>query len=166
MKQFLASENKLDNILTRGRKYLLDFVFNGAWMLAVYFLTIWLLVPTSWYFKYDSVVLNKPVAFGDKEIHMVSIVDYNAHPGAFYWNDVLRCNYDFDPDGYFEFIGEWNTNSNTSIVRNYLYTAPWTYYGVMPNTPTLCTMNSTITKYVYDIIPKKQFVISEPFTIE
>lgn len=153
-------------ILTRLRIYAVNFVFNGFMGMFLFFMFIWLVLPTSFFFKYSSVEpIVAPISIQADHIDMVSNILANNTSGNFYWNDVLRCNYEMNPIGYFQYVGQWDTSIESSRVTSVPYLSPWTYSGVMPNKPAICQMNSTVTRYVYNFIPKQQFIKSEMFII-
>lgn len=153
--------------LERVKRYVVNFVFNGMLGMFVMILFVWFILPTKVFFEYDTVSpVIQPVDITKDYIEMASNIKANHTNGNFHWNDVLRCNYEMDPDGFFQYIGQSDSFVETSKIRSESYVAPWSYTGKMPHSPALCTMNSTITRYVLGYIPKQQFVVSKPFVIE
>lgn len=151
----------------RVRRYIVNFIFNGFLGMFVAAVFIYFVVPTAFFFEYDSVYPQiEPVDITDDGIKMESNIIGNYTNGDFEWNDVLRCNFDLDPQGYFEYVGQSDTSIKTSKRLNDPYLSPWTYTGRMPHEPALCQMNSTITRNVLNFIPKSQFVQSNKFLIE
>lgn len=151
----------------RFRRYAVNFVFNGMLGMFIAAVFIYFVVPTSFFFEYDSVYPQiEPVDITDDGIKMESNIIGNYTNGDFEWNDVLRCNFDLDPQGYFEYVGQSDTSIKTSKKLEDPYLSPWTYTGRMPHQPALCQMNSTITRNVLNFIPKEQFVQSNKFMIE
>ena len=150
----------------RLRIYCVNFVFNG--LLGMFLMTIfvWVIMPTSLFFEYNSVhPESEPVDIQEDHIKMISNIQANKTTGNFHWNDVLRCNYEMRTDGYFQYIGQSDTFVETSEVRSDPYLAPWIYDGNMPEKRALCEMHSTITRYVFGYVPKQQFVKSTPFIV-
>lgn len=150
----------------RLRIYAVNFVFNGILGMFLMVVVVWFIVPTSLFFEYDSVYPEIiPVDIGKDHIDMISNIKSNNTTGNFHWNDVLRCNTEMRTD-FFDYIGQSDTFVETSKIQSEPYLAPWTYTGKMPKERSLCVMNSTITRYVFGYIPKRQFVESEPFIVQ
>ena len=153
-------------VAERLRIYAVNFVFNGALGMFLMVMVVWLVVPTSLFFKYDTVEpVSVPVDISKDHIDMVSNIEFNKTTGNFHWNDVLRCNYEMRMDGPFQYIGQSDTFVETSKLQPQPYAAPWTYQGNMPTRPALCKVNRTVTRYVFGYIPKRQFVQSTPFIV-
>jgi len=146
--------------------YVTNLIFNGMMGMFLTAVVVQFIIPTSFYFKYDSVYpYTVPVDIRQDSILMESNILVNRTSGNFLWNDVLRCNYDMDPEGYFQYVGQSDTSIETSKKFKEPYLTPWTYDGRMPARPALCQMNSTITREVLDFIPKDQFLQSEIFLV-
>lgn len=153
--------------MTRVRQYIMNFIFNGFLGMFIAAVFVYFVVPTSFFFEYDSVYPQiEPVDISADGIRMESNIIGNYTNGDFEWNDVLRCNYNLDPEGYFEYVGQSDTSIKTSKKLDSPHLSPWTYTGRMPQEPALCQMHSTITRNVLGFIPKEQFVQSRNFLIE
>lgn len=147
----------------RIKEYVIDFTFSGLLGLVLLLAGNWLFVPTSFYFQYESVDY---VGQQGDVLRFVSNINYNNTSGDFHWNDVLRCNYDMNPDGFFEYISQWDTSVKTSEIEKQPFQAPFAYRGKLPEKTALCRLDSTITRHVNIFIPKEQFVQTEPFVVK
>lgn len=149
------------------KEIIIDFVFNGALGLALFFLfkfSFLYFTPTSWYFEYSAVEpFSIPAQISNEYIEMQStlVVD---RPGELQWNDVLRC-LDVSTN-YFNYVGEYNTRSATVETTNGTSVSRWKYRGEMPTRPAFCRIDSTITRELQFGIDKKQFIQSSVFKIE
>lgn len=149
------------------KEIVVDFVFNGALGLFVFYLlqyTFLLVTPTSWYFDYSSVEpYTVPAYISNEYIEMQSTLQIDRD-GEMEWNDVLRC---ISPStGYFNYVGEYNTRSAFALSTDGVVKSKWQYRGKMPQSPALCRMDSTITRHLQFGIKKQQFIQSSVFKIE
>ena len=151
----------------RAAEYTRDFVFNGVLFLTLFFLAKFSFLyfsPTIWYFEYTAVEpFTVPAFISDEYIEMQSTLRVDRE-GELAWNDVLRCVN--DNNGRFDYVGEYNTKSATVIETNGLEVSRWRYRGEMPDQPTFCRMDSTITRQLQFGIVKKQFIQSSVFPVE
>lgn len=151
----------------RLRIYTVNFIFNGMLGMFLFVLFIWFVLPTSYFFKYDSVEPEiVPVDITKDHIAMVSNIRANNTNGNFHWNDVLRCNHRMNSDGPFRYVGQSDSSVQVSRVQRIPHLSPWHYTGNMPEERALCEMHSTVTRYVLGYIPKQQFIKSQQFIVE
>lgn len=149
------------------QEIVVDFIFNGAIGLTLFFLfkfTFLYFSPTSWYFEYTAVEpFTVPALIENEYIEMQSTLAINA-PGEMMWNDVLRCLN--DDTGRFDYVGEYNTRSAIIEETDGLIVSRWKYRGEMPTSTAFCRMDSTITRHLEFGIKKKQFIRSSVFRVE
>ena len=146
---------------------LIDFVFNGALGLLLFFLfkfTFIYFSPTEWYFEYSSVEpFTIPALISDEYIEMQSTLIVSQQ-GELRWNDVLRCLN--KQTNFFEYVGEYDTRSATVQVTEGVEVSRWRYRGEMPDKPSFCRIDSTISRELQFGIVKEQFIQSNVFKIE
>jgi len=144
-----------------------DFIFNGILGLTLYFVLTFTFLwfsPTSWYFEYTSVEpFTVPAFIANDYIEMQSTLRVNQD-GNLAWNDILRCLN--QETGRFDFVGEHDTRSSTVLETDGIVLSKWKYRGEMPNKPSLCRMDSTITRTLDFGIKKKQFIQSSVFEVK
>ena len=148
--------------IQRAYNYLYDFFLNAIVLMAVWCLAIWLFIPPSVFFKYDTVIAVPPqVPLDSESINMESNVFYMRSHDRVVWNDELRCILDGSLKYYY--IDNYQTETASADVSFEPYLSIWQWRGSYPQEPTTCIMKSTITQYVYGFIPKQQIIYSEPF---
>lgn len=126
------------------------------------FIYIWLTPSTYWY-EYHSVEPAKPVFSSNEEIRFISTRSV-YRKGSFYWNDILRCNFDtIDTDFLFYF--SYNTSAKNSKITDNT-SSEWVYLVVPPDKPASCYLESNITMKVALGFEKDQQIISSVFRVE
>lgn len=144
-----------------------DFIFNGILGLALFFGFQYVFLyfsPTSWYFEYTSVEpFSIPAYVNDEYIEMQSTLRVDT-AGELEWNDVLRCL--TKETNRFDYVGEYNTRSATVSVTDGVVVSQWRYRGELPQEPTYCRMDSTITRHLEFGIKKQQFIQSSVFRVQ
>jgi hypothetical protein len=144
-----------------------DFVFNGAVGLVVFFIfkyAFLVFTPTTWYFEYTSVEpFSVPAFISDEYIEMQSTLQVDQ-AGELDWNDVLRCL--SSDSNRFDYVGEYNTRSATVAETDGVVVSRWRYRGEMPTEPAYCRIDSTITRHLPYGIEKQQFIQSSVFKVE
>lgn len=139
--------------------YAQNIIVNGLVLSSLYFLFVWLFMPTSFYFDYDKVVYQGRDA---AELGFISYINYNKSSDSFVWNDSLRCD---NGKGYFAYVSSYDTMSATTKIEPKPYQTEWMYRSPI-KIGRRCQMNSTVTKYVHGFIPKKELIQSEVFIID
>lgn len=115
------------------------------------------------FFYYHQVEPEKEVFTTDEELKFISVLDVKKQID-FHWNDILRCQYDNDGNGFTN-VGSMNSNADKpSIAEGKI--APWVYSGPKPQTPAECFLESNVSASVGYGVIKTQKVISDSFRIE
>ena len=135
-------------------------VLYGAFLLLFYaFLNV---MPTSFWFTYHSVEpATIPAEITKDHIAMRSTLTVRQEVNMS-WNDVLRCK---SPTNMWSFYSQYDSNAQTITVGENKV-SEWKWRGVMPQTPALCRIDSTITTKLSMGVEKKQFIQSQEFMIE
>ena len=115
------------------------------------------------FFLYQKIEPEKDSFSKDEELKFISFLDVKR-PLNFAWNDILRCKYDNDNNGFTN-VGSMNTFAVQPTIKNGKVSA-WVWSGPKPQTPALCFMESNISASVGYGVKKTQKIISDDFRIE
>jgi hypothetical protein len=142
-----------------------DTLLNGVVLYGVFLLLFYgflSVMPTSFWFTYHSVEpATIPAEINKDYIAMRSTLTVRQEVNM-NWNDVLRCK---SPTGMWSFYSQYDSSAQTITVGENKV-SEWKWRGIMPQTPALCRVDSTITTNLSMGVEKKQFIQSQEFLIE
>ena len=81
------------------------------------------------------------------------------------WNDVLRCNFDDNGDG-FKYLSNYESSVTNYIAKEEVRATSWQYNSTVPHKPAICYLDSTITIKLPFGIEKHQRIITDEFRYE
>ncbi len=134
----------------------LVFLFHVAYLL---------LTPPSYWFTYHAIKPAQDVFQIGEPLKFLSFADFHKKTDV-RWNDVLRCNFDMDQFGYL-FFSEYTSQADSwGPFKSATTPRPWAYNERIPQAPTTCFVDSTITVKLPYGITKQQEIFSPEFRIE
>lgn len=151
--------------MKRILNFIMDIFVNGIVLYGAFLIFsfgFYSFSPTDWYFTYSSVEpVASPVEIDSDYILMESTLEVLID-GNLRWNDVLRCR---QLDGLFTFYSQYDTSADM-VYRGAERKTQWEYRGYIPDNPSVCRMDSTITRVLPFGIEKQQTLSSKEFIIQ